>query len=289
MREDDPLIIERIKYLRDETDFIECLFDNLTEFAIVALDFDGNVIAFNEGAHQIFGYVPQEIIGKQRFEILFPEESDEISLVEQVISEMQKSGNYSYSNDMIRKNGERFPAKAVFTLTRNRNDQGVGVIGIVEDITERIEKERAEERVTELENEMNSLKNMLLKKSTKKTADIYGGGLLKDTVPDLYRDLVSDYSSLLDHCFDTKVYKKDFDMSDELQKYSEKLGFSKATARDVIEIHNSSIGSLSVDTPYRKTKEYINEGRFLLIELMGYLAMFYRRYSLIPSVSDQGN
>ena len=287
MKEETDLIYERIQYLRDETDFIECIFDNLTNFGIVASDFDGNIIAFNEGAHQIFGYSPEEIIGKEQFQILFSDKSDDISLVDTFANELHQSGNYCFSNDMKRKSGESFPARAVFTLTRNKDGQAVGFIGIIEeDITERIAKKIAEKRVEELENEMKSFKELLFSEASPETVKMYDTGLLKDTVPDIFQDLVSKYSAILEKRFKTKVYVSDYDISEELRIYSVKLGLLKGTARDVIEIHNVTIGRISEHSPYQKTKVLITEGRFILIELMGYLAMFYRRHSSIPPILE---
>ena len=68
------LIQDRIKYLRDNTDFVSTLFESLIGYAVIASDFDGNIIAYNEGAHQIYGYAPEEIIGKKSIEIFFPKE-----------------------------------------------------------------------------------------------------------------------------------------------------------------------------------------------------------------------
>jgi len=44
----EELIQDRIKYLRDNTDFVTALFESLIGYAIIAADFDGNVIAYNE-------------------------------------------------------------------------------------------------------------------------------------------------------------------------------------------------------------------------------------------------
>ena len=59
------LIQDRIQYLRDNTDFVSTVFDSLIGYAIVAADFDGNIIAYNEGAHQSYGY-PASVCGDVR-------------------------------------------------------------------------------------------------------------------------------------------------------------------------------------------------------------------------------
>jgi len=66
------LIQDRIRDLRENTDFVSTLFESLVGYAIIAADFDGNIIAYNEGARQIYGYAPEEIIGKKYGDILPP-------------------------------------------------------------------------------------------------------------------------------------------------------------------------------------------------------------------------
>jgi len=58
---------DRIQYLRENTDFVSAVFDSLVGYAIVAADFDGN-----KGAHQIYGYTSEEIIGRKNIDIFFP-------------------------------------------------------------------------------------------------------------------------------------------------------------------------------------------------------------------------
>ncbi len=68
------LMQDRIKDLRENTDFVSSLFESLVGYAIIAADFDGNIIAFNEGPRQIYGYAPEEVIGEKGIEIFFPED-----------------------------------------------------------------------------------------------------------------------------------------------------------------------------------------------------------------------
>jgi PAS domain S-box-containing protein len=136
------LIQDRIRELRENTDFVVALFEGLIGYAIIAADFDGNVIAYNEGARQIYGYAPEEIIGKQSMEVFFPQEFVQAGKLQQAIDDLIRKGRFSYEGEKVRKNGERFPAQILFTLTRDMNGRMVGFIEIVEDITER---KRAEE------------------------------------------------------------------------------------------------------------------------------------------------
>jgi PAS domain S-box-containing protein len=147
------VIDSRIKsYFRDNTDFISTIFDGLLGYAIIAADFDGNVIAFNEGAVKIYGYKPEEIIGKHGIEILFPKNFVEVGGFQKIVNELISSGRFSYEGEKVRRNGEIFPARMDFIQTKGKDGSMIGFIEITEDITER---KRAEEvlksRVEELE------------------------------------------------------------------------------------------------------------------------------------------
>jgi len=151
MNKTEQLIQDRIKYLRENTDFVEAIFKSLVGYAIIASDFDGNVIAYNEGAHQIYSYTPEEIIGKKVIDIFFPKDFIKAGNLQKCIAELVEKGRLSYEGEMIKKNGKRFPAQILFTLTKNKNDKVVGFVIIVEDLTVR---KRAEEETQRYANKL---------------------------------------------------------------------------------------------------------------------------------------
>jgi PAS domain S-box-containing protein len=136
------LIQDRINYLRENTDFGSALFESLIGCAIIAADFDGNIIAYNEGARHIYGYAPEEIIGKQSLEIFFSKDFIEAGKLENIIEELIGKERFSYEGEKVRKDGRRFPAQILLTLTKDKNSKPVGIIEIVQDLTE---SKRAEE------------------------------------------------------------------------------------------------------------------------------------------------
>ena len=133
----EQLIQERINELRENTDFISTLLESLVGYAIIAADFDGNIIAFNEGACEIYGYAPEEIIGQQSIEIFFPVDFIEAGKLQTIIADLIEKGRFSYEGEKVRKNGESFPAQILFTLTKDKGGKVVGLVEIVEDLTER--------------------------------------------------------------------------------------------------------------------------------------------------------
>ncbi|HWP46186.1 MAG TPA: PAS domain S-box protein [Candidatus Limnocylindrales bacterium] len=133
----EQLIQERVRKLRENTDFALALFEDLVGYAIVAADFDGNVIAYNEGACQVFGYTTDEVIGKQNIEVFFPKELIEEGRLQILIGDLLGKERFTYEGESIRKNGTRFPAQFLLTLAKDKNDRVIGLIEIVQDLTER--------------------------------------------------------------------------------------------------------------------------------------------------------
>ncbi len=129
------LIQDKIRYLRDSTDFISAVFDSLVGYAIIAADFDGNIIAYNEGAHQIYGYAPEEVIGKEQMDIFFPKEFIDEGGLAHIATEVVGTGRFFYDGEKVRKDGTRFPAHILFTLTKNKRGQAVGFVKITEDLS----------------------------------------------------------------------------------------------------------------------------------------------------------
>ncbi|OEC88480.1 MULTISPECIES: sensor histidine kinase [Methanobacterium] len=121
--------------------------------AIITLNSDGNIISWNKGAHNIFGYTENEIIGKSAT-ILMPEKYRE-----KFYSGLRKS-NEKYNSfnkegmDALRKNRNEFPFDMSVATWNSRGENYF--TAIIYDITER---KRAEKQLKESLNE----KEILLK------------------------------------------------------------------------------------------------------------------------------
>jgi len=131
------LIKDRIRELRGKTDFVDTLLESLVGYAIIVADFDGNIIAYNEGARKIYGYAPEEVIGKQNMEIFFPDNFIYSGELQKIIYRLMEEDNVSYEGEKIRENGQIFPAQILFTATKDKSGKLVGFIEIVQDLTER--------------------------------------------------------------------------------------------------------------------------------------------------------
>ncbi len=273
------LVQDRIRELRENTDFVSTLLESLVGYAIIAADFDGNVIAFNEGARQIYGYAPEEVIGQQSIEIFFPEEFIEAGRLQEIIDDLIEKGRFSYEGEKIRKDGESFPAQVLFTLTKDKNGKVVGFIEIVEDLTERKRVEETKARVEQLERELRSLERLSLSPKAAATAETFGLMPFRQASPDTFNQVVQYYGDLMDLALEQQAYKVEHDISGKLRTIAEELGSFKAGPRDVVEIHSSALRKKASQASHAKAQAYAEEGRMMVLQLMGHLASHYRTYS----------
>ncbi len=275
------LIQDRIMELRENTDFVSTLLESLIGYAIIAADFDGNIIAFNEGACEIYGYAPEEIIGQQSIEIFFPREFIEAGKLQQIVNELIEKGRISWEGEKVRKSGEVFPAQILLTLTKDRSGKVVGFIEIVADLTERKKVEEANLRIEQLEQELKSLARLSPPQRTSATAQAFGLQPLEQSSPDSFKQLVCRYGDLTELALEQRAFKVRHDISGKLQDIAEELVFLKAGPRDVVEVHVAALREKTDSAVNNaRAQAYIEEARVMVLQLMGHLVSQYRTYSM---------
>ncbi|MGC9527651.1 MAG: response regulator [Limnospira sp.] len=113
---------------------------------------------------------------------------------------------------------------------------------------------------------------------TNVTAKLFGLAPLREAVPDIFSEIVEKYGKLLELALEKRAYKVEHNISDHLRSLAEQLGFLKASPRDLIEIHTQVLKQKTQNANVVKTRAYVVEGRLMVLELMGYLTSFYRKY-----------
>lgn len=101
---------------------------------------------------------------------------------------------------------------------------------------------------------------------------------LHQRMPDVWEEIRERYGDLMEWVLEERAYKVDRQLSMHLTTFAEQLGFLQASPRDLIELHTTTLKQKSQVVNRRKAQAYTTEGRFLLLELMGNLAAYYRRY-----------
>ncbi len=106
--------------------------ENETSRSVIVADMDGNVVAFNPGAQNIFGYSEKEAIGLHvRF--FHPPQNYARILPELFRTALQK-GKYDQTIPLIRKNGQEFPGHIIVTQVKDEKNEVVGLMGVTEEV-----------------------------------------------------------------------------------------------------------------------------------------------------------
>jgi DNA-binding response OmpR family regulator len=135
-------------------------------------------------------------------------------------------------------------------------------------------------RQTETAREIESLEQFPRMPHAAVAAQSLGLTPLREGLPELFDELVQHYGELLDLALEQRVYKVNYQLSENLRALGDQLGFIKAGPRDVVQIHHAALLKKAANVTVSKSRAYIEEGRLLILELMGNLVSYYRNYTL---------
>ena len=107
------------------------------------------------------------------------------------------------------------------------------------------------------------------------TAQTFGVGPLRERAAGVFADVKKHYKSLLV----TYLEALGFNIPpprDEINAMARKLGDLSAGPRDVVDLHITAVEEKSENVSAKRAMVFATEGRFLALELMGYLVDYYR-------------
>jgi DNA-binding response OmpR family regulator len=128
------------------------------------------------------------------------------------------------------------------------------------------------------EAELQTLGSMEKSNTLKVTEQLLGLKSLHEHSSDTFQRFTKDFGKIMDKAFETRAYKVDFDLTAELRALADDLGFSFANPQDVVEIYSTALKEKMQPATYEASQVYLEEGRILLLKIMGYLLSFYRKY-----------
>jgi PAS domain S-box-containing protein len=132
--------------LRDERNedyasVLSSILDASTEYSIVATDLAGTFLLWNEGARRIYGYAPEEVMGRNLRMLHSPTEVGPRT-VDAICAAALLSSPWEGVVMRVRKSGRTFPARLVLTVRRDRAGQPIGFLSISKDISDELELNR---------------------------------------------------------------------------------------------------------------------------------------------------
>lgn len=147
---------DRLKeQLRQANTFLRGILESSSSISIISTDLERNILYWNSGAENIFGYRAEEVVGRAKIDILYSDEHSKKSIDEIRGSILKTRKGASFESKEVTRDGHLRWIR--MTVTPSLDEQGsvIGILGVGEDITER---KRAEE---ELQDSLEKLRRSL--------------------------------------------------------------------------------------------------------------------------------
>ena len=146
----------------EEKDAILSAIVQSSDDAIISKDLNGNIMSWNRGAEQIFGYTEKEVLGKH-ITILIPEER--LAEEEHIISKIRKGEKVDHFETFRKaQNGVIFPISLTVSPIKDRQGNIVGASKIARDISEQVQTQQELKKYMRHLEILNSLGKSISKK-----------------------------------------------------------------------------------------------------------------------------
>jgi PAS domain S-box-containing protein len=141
--------------------FLQHILDSSTEYSVIGKDLEGKIVLWNEGARRLYGYEPEEVVGKANSVILHTPEDVAAGKPAEILEVALRAGKWEGIITRLRKNGQRFTARVVITPRRVATGRAIGFLLISKDISDEIQQQvlqESEERFRTMANLFRSLR-----------------------------------------------------------------------------------------------------------------------------------
>lgn len=125
------------------------------------------------------------------------------------------------------------------------------------------------------ERELRKVERLAGEPPLRATASLYGGRSFAEREPRRAEAMAGEYARLLDVAVEARTHRVVRE-NEDLRTLAQGLGFHGATPRDVVQLHTRALRSRLPGSEGVRGQAYVEEGRVLVLELMGHLASWYR-------------
>jgi PAS domain S-box-containing protein len=119
-------------------DFITNILQASTEYSVIGTSLDGTILLWNTGTRRIYGYEPEEVVGRANASILQVPEDIEAGVPLYILDSALKFGKWEGTIELVRKNGQRFNARVVITPRLGTGGAPIGFLFISRDLGEEL-------------------------------------------------------------------------------------------------------------------------------------------------------
>lgn len=175
--------------------------------------------------------------------------------------------------DLIKAGAQDFVAKGDFTpaLLRRVIDYAIERNRLTEQLT-------ASRREAQRERDLQSLEVLSGSRNTQTTAESYGELSIRISDEQVFELLAEEYESFISGVLNRRAHGDVPGLESRIQGFAQRLGSLRGRPRDLTEIHVAACRRASRFANRRRREAMSSEAQFLLIEVMGYLALYYRSF-----------
>jgi len=123
---------------QEAVDFITNILESSTEYSVIAKDLSGKILLWNEGARRLYGYEPDEVVGKANSSILHAPQDVNAGIPDQIMKAALDQGKWEGTLTRQRKNGDQFTARVVITPRHDAGGKPIGFLLISKDISDEL-------------------------------------------------------------------------------------------------------------------------------------------------------
>ena len=120
---------------------LNAIINSATGFYIGTSDANGGITSWNKGAELIMGYREDEVVGKMHISQLYSPKEVKTGNLNEIIKIILEKGKYDGEMEFRKKDGDIFPGNFSGTPLKDESDNLLGILAIVQDITERKQME----------------------------------------------------------------------------------------------------------------------------------------------------
>ncbi len=126
--------------LQESELWMRSIFDAMQD-AVIILTPERTIMDINPAAEKMFGYRREEVVGCS-VEIFHVDREHNLEFARKIRESFEKRSSAECEFQAKRKNGEIFPTEHRVSLLRDKNEEPIGIVSVVRDITEKREAEQ---------------------------------------------------------------------------------------------------------------------------------------------------
>lgn len=117
----------------------------------------------------------------------------------------------------------------------------------------------------------------LTRTTTNETGAVYGRPSIRDAYPEEFQTASEQYSALMATAIKHRELNQVASSAEDARELATRLGFLRAGARDLVMLHKEALGKMLQTADSARMNFYVREeGRILLLQVMGFLVSYYR-------------